>query len=603
MKRNYKPNSSQIINFCKSGLLFQAIKHLNITNSTEISLNVKPLVYASLLQTATKLKSFNHGFQLHSHVLKSSLLANSLVGNSLLSFYFKLGGSGLFHASKLFDELTHKDVISWTSMMSGYVRVNPRKALDYFRDMLNNDIEVNAFTLSAGVKACSQIGDVKLGKCFHGVVFKGGFEFNYVIASALIDMYGKCEQLMYVRHLFDQLPEPDAVCWSSVISCLTKNELYEEGLTYFYLMQRKHKLVPDEFTYGSILTACGNLGRLKQGKQVHARVIMTDLGGDIVVGSSLVDMYGKCGRVKDSQSVFDRMRKKNAVSWCALLNGYCQNGHYESVFRIFRTMDNPDLYSFGTIIRACTALTAVRHGKEVHCQYVRKGGQGHVVVESALIDLYAKCGFVDYAERLFIQMPIRNSISWNSMICGFAQNGRGIEAIGLFEQMIKEGFSPDYINCIGVIFACSHTGLFDEGRRYFASMTEQYGIRPGTEHYNCMVDLLGRAGLIKEAEELIEKAVCKDSSSLWATLLGACTTSRNYVAVERIARKMMEFEPSNHFSYIHLINVYKSVGRWNDAMNVRKLMEVRGVTKLHGKSWVEDTNIAFETNLPSANVL
>ncbi|KAK9676751.1 hypothetical protein RND81_11G097800 [Saponaria officinalis] len=597
----FTPASSRIITFCKAGLLFEALKLLNKTDSTNISLNVKPLVYASLLQTATKVKSFNHGIQLHSHIHKSGLLSNSLVGNSLLSLYFKLG-SGLFDASKLFVELIVKDVISWTSMISGYVRVNPRKAIDYFWDMLDNDIEANAFTLSAGIKACSEIGHVKLGKCFHGVVLRGGFELNCVIASALIDMYGKNRQLLYARHVFDELPKPDAICWSSIISCFTKNDLYEEGLVYFYLMQRKHKLKPDEFTYGSVLTACGNLGRLKQGKQVHAGVITTGLCGNVVAESSLVDMYGKCGQVKDSQNMFDRMRRKNAVSWCALLNGYCQNGHYETVIRIFGTMENPDLYSFGTTIRACTGLTDVRHGKEVHCHYIRKGGNGNVIVESALVDLYAKCGCIDYAERVFIQMPVRNSISWNSMICGLAQNGRGLEAIDLFKQMIEDGFNPDYITFVGAIFACSHAGLVDEGRRYFASMTEEYGINPGNEHYNCMVDLLGRAGLIEEAEDLIVKAECEDSSSLWPALLGACTTSRNYVAVERIAQKMMELEPKNHLSYVHLINVYKSAGRWSDALKIRKLMDDRGVKKLHGKSWVDSSNIVFDTNLPSAEM-
>ncbi|KAL9244543.1 hypothetical protein vseg_018312 [Gypsophila vaccaria] len=600
-EKPFKPASSQIITLCKTGQLTEALKLLNKTEPTNFSLNVKPLVYASLLQTATKLKSFSLGVQLHCHVYKTSLSSNSLVGNSLLSLYFKLG-SGLTDSSKLFDELSAKDVISWTSMISGYARVCPMKALGYFRNMLGDGIEANAFTLSSGIKSCCEVGDVKLGRGFHGVVLRRGFESNFVIGSSLIDMYGKNRNLSSARHVFDELPEPDAICWSSIISGFVKNDLYEEGLVHFYRMQRKHKLVPDEFTYGSILTACGNLGRLKQGKQVHAGVVTTGLCGNVVVESSLVDMYGKCGQVKDSQNVFDRMKKKNAVSWCALLNGYCQNGHYESVIRIFRTIESPDLYSFGTAIRACVGLTAVRQGMEVHCHYIRKFCRGHVIVESALVDLYAKCGCIDYAEGVFTQMSVRNSISWNAMICGLAQNGRGLEAIDLFEQMIEEGFSPDYITFVGAIFACSHAGLVDQGRKYFASMTKEHGISPGSEHYNCMVDLLGRAGLIEEAEDLIDKAECEESSSLWPALLGACTTSRNYVAVERIAQKMMELDPKNHLSYVHLINVYKSAGRWNDALKIRKLMEDRRVRKLHGKSWVDSSDVVFENNLPSAKM-
>lgn len=596
IKRNYTSlgsshdHVSQILAFCKSGSVLESLKLLNTINPTQISSNVKPLVYASLLQTATKFHCFNHGLQLHCYITKSGLIANSLVGNSLLSLYFKLGGN-LNLATALFNELSTKDVISWTSMISGYVRVKPRKSIEFFWAMLDDGIEANAFTLSAGIKACSEIGDVKLGTCFHGAVFRGGFHLNHVIASALMDMYGKNGCSNYARNVFDKLSLPDPICWSSIISALTKNDLYEEGLKYFYVMQREHKMVPDEYTYGSVLTACGNLERLKQGKQVHARVITAGLCGNVVADSSLVDMYAKCGRVGDSQRVFDRMRKRNAVSWCALLNGYCQNGLLETVIKLFRMMESPDLFSFGTLVRACAGLAAVKQGKEVHCQYMRRGGKGHVIVESALVNLYAKCGCIDYAQRLFKQMPIRNLISWNSMISGFAQNGRGFEAIGLFNEMVKEGVQPDYISFLGVIFACSHAGLVQQGREFFISMTEEYGIKPGTEHCNCMVDLLGRAGLISEAENLIEKAECKDSFSLWPALLGACTTSRNSAAVERIALKMMKLEPKNHLSYVHLINVYKCEGRWNDAMKIRKLMEERGAEKLPGKSWVENALI------------
>ncbi|KAL2928768.1 hypothetical protein RDABS01_028875 [Bienertia sinuspersici] len=187
-------------------------------------------------------------------------------------------------------------------------------------------------------------------------------------------------------------------------------------------------------------------------------------------------------------------------------------------------------------------------------------------------------------------MPMRNLISWNSMICGFAQNGRAHEAIALFNKMVRDGVEPDYISFVGVIFACSHAGLVDQGQAYFISMTKEYRIKPGTEHCNCMVDLLGRAGLINEAETLIEKAECKDSFGLWPTLLGACTTCRNSAAVERIALKMMEVDSKNHLSYVHLINVYKCDGRWNDAMKIRKLMEERGAEKLPGKSWLENSH-------------
>ncbi|XVF44438.1 hypothetical protein PTKIN_Ptkin02bG0120100 [Pterospermum kingtungense] len=579
---------SQILRFCKSDQLFPAIHLLNSPHfPTLTSSSNKPLLYACLLQTCTTVQSFSHGLQFHAHVIKSGLETDRFVGNSLLALYFKLG-SDFRETRRVFDGLFVKDVISWTSMVSGYIKAGkPESSLEMVFEMLGLGVEPNGFTLSAVIKACSVLGKIRLGWCFHGVVVKRGFDSNRVISCALIDFYGRNWQLNEVCQLFDELPEPDAICWTSIISALTRNDLYEEALRFFHMMQRNHGLSPDGFTFGTVLAACGNLGRLRQGKQVHARVVISGLCGNVVVESSLVDMYGKCGLVAESQRVFDRMSIKNSVSWSALLGVYCHNKEYESVIRIFREMDEIDLYCFGTILRACAGLAAVRQGKEVHCQYVRRGGWRDVIVESALVDLYAKCGCIDFAYRIFVQMSNRNLITWNSMIFGFAQNGRGGEALSIFDEMIKEGIKPDYISFIGVLFASSHTGLVEQGRKYMTLMTEEYGIKPGIEHYNCMVDLLGRAGLLEEAENLIESADFRDESSVWAVLLGACSTSTSSSTAERIARKMIELAPDYHMSYVLLANVYRSVGRWNDAIKVRKLMKDRGVKKTTGMSWVE----------------
>ncbi|XP_058073222.1 pentatricopeptide repeat-containing protein At1g03540 [Magnolia sinica] len=588
LKESENPSSqSIIIHLCKSNSLSQAIRLLNSTDPIQIS--AKPIIYASLLQTSTKSLSFISGLQIHSCVIKSGLDSDRFVGNSLLSLYFKLS-SDFSDTRRVFDGLLIKDVVTWTSMVSGYVRSGePEKSLKLFCEMSDFGVEPNAFTLSASIKACSEVRDVRLGMGFHGKVLGRGFDSNCVIASSLIDMYGRNLCLEDARRVFDEMVELDAISWTSLISVFTRNDRFEEALGLFYLMQRNYGLVSDGFTFGTILTACGNLGRLKQGKEVHAKVVTAGICSNVVVESSLVDMYGKCKSVEDSRQVFDRMTMKNSVSWCALLGGYCQNGNYESVLGLFREMKKEgDHYSFGTVLRACAGLAAMRLGKEVHCHYLRTGGWRDVIVESALIDLYAKSGYIDHAYRVFTKIPVRNLITWNSMICGFAQNGRGEEALRMFDGMIKEGIRPDYISFIGVLFACSHSGFVDRGRGYFISMKEDYSIKAGIEHYNCMVDLLGRAGLLEEAEDLIGKAEdFGDDSSLWAALLGACTAHSNMGVAERVAKKMMELEPDYHLSYVLLGNVYKAAGQWGDALKIRKLMENRGIKKTPGKSWIE----------------
>ncbi|KAM1358428.1 hypothetical protein TB2_045403 [Malus domestica] len=593
------PKQSKILQLCKLGLLPDAIRVLNSIDSGEITL--KPILYASLLQTCTKAVSFNHGLQVHAHVVKSGLETDRFVGNSLLALYFKLVPN-MSETRRVFDGLFVKDVISWTSMITGYVRAGkPGNSIETFWEMLKFGIEPNAFTLSAVVKACSEIGDLRLGLCFHGVVFRRGFDSNDVIVSALIYMYGRNCRSEDARRLFDEMSEPGPICWTSVISAFTRSDLFEEALGFFYLMQRNHGLSPDGFTFGTVLTACGNLGRLRQGREVHAKVITYGLYGNVVVESSLVDMYGKCGSVENAWRVFDRMSKKNSVSRSALLGVYCQAGDFESVVKHFREMEEADLYSFGTVLRACAGLAAVQHGKEVHCQYVRRCGWRDVIVESALVNLYAKCGNIDFARRVFVKMPVRNLITWNSMICGFAQNGGGEEALKIFDEMINEGIKPDYISFIGVLFACSHAGLVDQGRSNFIAMTKDYRIKPGIEHYCCMVNLLGRAGLLEEAENLIENADCRNDSSLWAVLLGASTTCSNLATSERIAKKMIELEPDYHLSYVLLANVYRTAGRWNDASEIGRIMQQRGVKKMPAKSWIE-SNSQLGSNLRVGDV-
>ncbi|KAL3821517.1 hypothetical protein ACJIZ3_007422 [Penstemon smallii] len=598
-KRHYTNKSSQIIYLCKSGFLPQAITLLNTPVDDEpiyTSTLEKPIItYAALLHACTKpLNHFTLGLQLHCHLIKNGLETDRYVSNSILSLYFKLSPN-FNDFIKFFDGLRYKDVVSWSSLISGYIRNGKaRKAIEMYFSMLDygGGIEPNAFTLSAVIKACSDILELKLGKCFHGVVIKYGFEFNCVIVAALIDMYGRSCKPEECYQLFDEMLEPDPVCCTSVISALTRCDLYKEALGMFYVMFRKYGSVPDCFTFGSALTALGNLERLKQGKEVHARAITGGICGNVFVDSSLVDMYGKCGVVEESQHVFDGMKRKNSVSWSALLGGYCRKSEFEKVIELFRNMGETDLYSFGTVIRACSGLAAEKLGKEVHCQYLKRGGWRDVVVESALVDLYAKCGYIDFAYRIFSQMQVKNLISWNSMISGFAQNGRGEESVKIFNQMIEERVKPDCITFLGVLFACSHSGLVENGREYFISMYKDYKIKPGIEHYSCMVDLLGRAGKIEEAEDLIMNAEFKNDPSLWAALLGACATTRNPSVAERIAKKMIELKPDYHLSYVLLNNVYRAVGRWKDSHEIWNQMQKRGVKKLPGKSWIDNSSLS-----------
>ncbi|KAK8930817.1 Pentatricopeptide repeat-containing protein [Platanthera zijinensis] len=580
------PLRPTFISLCDSGDLCTAITFLNSADHRRLP--SPPIIFASLLQASTRSFSFPFGLQIHSRIFKSGLDSDRFVGNSLLSFYYKLSPD-ISATRKVFDALPVKDVISWTSIISAYVRAGqPAESLRIFIAMSDFDVEPNAFTLSSAVKACAELENLGLGRCFHGMVMIRGFCSNQVISSSLVDMYARNSVVDDAHNVFVEIPEPDAICWTSMISAFTQNDRFREAASFFHAMlQGFPGLVPDEFLLGTISCALGNLRRAKQGREVHAKVIVVGLSGRVVVESSILDMYAKCGLLVDSRRVFDRMPGKNAFSWCALLSGYCQHGNHAEVLDLFRKMDaDDDQYSFSTVLRACAGLSAVARGKELHCRFLRTRGGRNVVIESALVDLYAKCGLVSYADRVFAGSTTKNLITWNAMIGGFAQNGEAGRAIEVFDKMIQLGTRPDYVTYVAVLFACSHAGMVEDGKRHFRSMKEDYGIRAGIEHYNCMVDLLSRAGKLEEAENLVMDSAYRDDSSLWAAILGACAAHSSPELAERAAKKMIELEPGYHLSYVLLGNVYKMVGRWNDAVEIRKLMRKRGLRKEAGRSWI-----------------
>ncbi|OQU76896.1 hypothetical protein SORBI_3010G232700 [Sorghum bicolor] len=535
------------------------------------------------------------GYSLHARAARAGLLADRYLANALLAFYVRLPDH-LPHALRAFDDLPRRDVVAHSSVLAAFLRAGlPRRALLQLRTMAaggygaDDDVAPSAHALSASAKACAVLRDLRAGACVHGTTVVRGYADDGVVLSALVDMYGHSGAPGDARRAFEEMRAPDGICYTSLISAFVRNDWFDEALRWFQAMLATDGVYPDGCTFGSMMTALGNLKRARQGREAHAQVLTRGLCGNVIVESSTLDMYAKCGMMVDAQKVFDRMKVRNAVSWCALLGGYCQSGKHEMVLSLFRQMytEDDDWYSLGTLLRSCAGLSAVKLGKEIHCRFMRMRGCGDVIVESALVDLYAKCGAVEYAYRVFRRSSVRNMITWNAMICGCAQNGHGERAISLFDEMVREEVKPDYVSFIGVLFACSHTGMVEEGRNYFNSMSKDYGIPPGIEHYNCIVDLLSRVELLEEAEDLVNKSQFRDDSSLWAAILGACATHTNPDVAVRVAKKMMELEPQYHLSYVLLENVYRTIGRWEDAVEVRRLMKSRKVKKEAGTSWID----------------
>ncbi|OVA12784.1 Pentatricopeptide repeat [Macleaya cordata] len=329
--------------------------------------------------------------------------------------------------------------------------------------------------------------------------------------------------------------------------------------------------------------------------QVHSLIIRFGLWSDRFTNNSLVNLYSKCGFVNAAYRLFEEMPERDVVSWTSMIVGFSQSGLEKDAMWLFDQMRlakvEPNSFTFGSLFSACATINAFYKGKQLHSLVVKYGLETDMVVGSAIVDMYSKCGEMNEALRIFKCMPERDLVSWNGMICGFAQNGEALKALKLFDEMVQStAVVPNHVTFIGVLSACSHGDLVNEGRRYFNDMVHEYFIEPKAEHYTCMVDILGRAGLLEEAEALILELPFKPDTVTWGALLGACKLHGNQDMARSITERLCKDEPKNSSNYVLLANTYTATGEWADAFEVRELMDARGVQKMMGCSWIEIRN-------------
>ncbi|XP_057872496.2 pentatricopeptide repeat-containing protein At2g13600 [Cryptomeria japonica] len=470
-------------------------------------------------------------------------------------------------------------------------------------------------------RQCKSLTHTKL---LHSHIILTGFKLPVSTESLLVSLYAKWDSLDDARRVFDKMPKRTVVSWTVIISGYVRQGMSKEALVFFNRM-RLEGMQPNEFTFATVLPACAHLGFLQYGKRLHQDVVRCGFASDVFVTSALVDMYCKCGNMKNARLVFDQMPQRNVVSWNALIGGCLYNGYVDEALRMFRDMPEHNVVSwsaiiggyvqhgffekalemfremqatglkanpvtFASLLPACANLAALNQGKEVHQEIIRSGFQRNAFVESALVDMYAKCGSLEEGYKVFKKIHKQELVSWNAMIFGYAMHGCVEDALKFFNQMLQSGTKPDSITFIAVLSACCHVGLVHDGWKYFHSMNQTYQITPGLEHYSCMVDILGRAGHLDEAHELILKVPGKPDPTLWVSLLGACRLHANVELGECIAKHLFEMDPAHSAHYVLLSNIYAVAGRWEDRENVRKLMKTKSIKRMTGCSWIEVNN-------------
>ncbi|KAA0050892.1 pentatricopeptide repeat-containing protein [Cucumis melo var. makuwa] len=492
---------------------------------------------------------------------------------------------------------------------------------------LPNSPKFNPSPIFQALNSCSSMSELKQ---FHSQIIRLGLSTDNNAIGRLIKFcaVSKYGDLHYALLLFNSIPYPDAFIYNTLIRAYLHFNSPKSSLL-LYLQMLHNSVFPNKFTFPSVIRACCIDNSVEEGKQIHTHVVKFGFTKDRFCQNNLIHMYANFQSLEEARRVFDCIELPDVVAWTTLLTGYAQLGYVDESLRVFESMPERNSASWNAMIScfvqnnrfheafglfnrmrlekvvlekfvaasmlsACTGLGALEQGKWIH-RYIEKNGiEFDSKLATTLIDMYCKCGCLDCAYGVFVHLPEKGISSWNCMIGGMAMHGKGEAAIELFKEMETKMVKPDNITFLNVLSACAHSGLVEKGQHYFNRFTQVYGIEPRTEHYGCMVDLYGRAGLLEEAMKVIDEMPMSPDVGVLGAFVGACKIHGNIELGEEVGKRVIELEPTNSGRYVLLGNLYAEAGRWEGVAEVRKLMNDREVKKAAGVSMIELEGVVYE---------
>ncbi|XP_050232816.1 pentatricopeptide repeat-containing protein At1g11290, chloroplastic [Mercurialis annua] len=576
--------------YAKNSSLDSALVFFNRMRSD----NVMPVVYnfTYLLKLCGDSFDLRRGKQIHGQLITSGFAWDLFVMSGVVNMYSKCRVIG--DAYKMFGRMPERDLVCWNTIISGFAQNGLAKvALELVRGMFEEGHRPDLVTIVSVLPAVADVKLLRAGEAIHGYVVRGGFDSFVNVSTALVDMYCKCGSVGTARVIFDAMGSRTVVTWNSMIDGYVQSDDPDEAMVLFKKMMDEG-FQPTDVTIMEILHACADLGDLEQGKFVHKLVDDLKLNSNVSVMNSLISMYSKCKRIDIATKLFENLQNRTLVSWNAMILGYAQNGCVNKALNSFCEMQSrnikPDSFTMVSVIPALAELSIPRQAKWIHGLVIRRHLHKNVFVMTALVDMYAKCGAIHTARKLFNMMGDRHTITWNAMIDSYGTHGLGKEALQLFEEMQKGIVKPNDVTFLCVLSACSHSGFVEEGRRYFSSMKKDYGLEPSMDHYGAMVDLLGRAGRLSEAWDFIQKMPVEPGITVYGAMLGACKIHKNVDLGEKAAYRLFELNPDEGGYHVLLANIYATASMWEKVAEVRKMMQKKGLQKTPGCSLVELRN-------------
>ncbi|TXG74315.1 hypothetical protein EZV62_002894 [Acer yangbiense] len=575
----------------------------------------------SLIDRCISLKQLK---EVHAYMLRTGLFFDAYSASKLFTASTLSQFSSLEYARKVFDEIPEPNLYTWNTLIRAYSwSPEPSESVKIFLLMLcESPYFPNKFTFPFLIKAATKLSRLGLGQVFHGLVVKSSFADDVFILNSLIHFYASCGDLDFAYRVFVWIGEKDVVLWNSMISGFVQGRCFDKALELFREMEAEN-VKPNAVTMVGVLSACTKMKDLEFGRWIRSYIKQNGIKMDLTLSNAMLDMYVKCGSVEDAKKLFDKMEEKDIVSWTTMIDGYAKLGEYDvaksfldavprqetatwntlisaydqngkpqealASFHQLQLSKNakPDELTFVSTLSSCAQLGAMDVGEWIHANIKKQRMKLNCHLTTSLIDMYSKCGNLEKALNVFHSVERRDVFVWSSMIAGLAMHGRGRAAIDLFFRMHEAKVKPNAVTFTNVLCACSHSGLVEEGRMFFNQMEPVYGVVPGVKHYACMVDILGRAGLLEEAVEFIEKMPITPSASVWGALLGACKIHENVELAEQACSRLLELEPENDGALVLLSNIYAKTGKWDNVSELRKRMRVSGLQKERGWSSME----------------
>ncbi|XP_031473640.1 pentatricopeptide repeat-containing protein At5g55740, chloroplastic [Nymphaea colorata] len=548
--------NSMLVGYFQNGENEEALR---LFYQMRVESDVEPsrVTIASFLSASANLASLSEGKQGHAIAVRLGLPLDSILGSGLVNFYAKC--SSIVDAELVFDLMLERDVVVWNLLISGYIQDGHiEDALDLCRRMQLENFRPDSVTLASILSACADCGDLRHGLEGHGYCIRNNLELDVFVASSIIDMYGKCRRIEDARKAFDCTMQRDVVLWNTLMAAYSESGCSGEALKLFYQMQLAG-LLPNVVSWNAVI-----LGFLRN------------------------------GQVTEAKDFFMQMQSTgtapNSVTWTTLISGLAQNGHGSDAFDHFEKMQaaglKPNAMVIVGLLMAATALSLLQPGKQIHAYIARHGLAVSPWIMTSLVDMYAKCGSVNLARKVFDVSSVNDLPLYNAMISGYALHGKAVEALSLFNQMQLQGIKPDAITFTSILSACSHAGFLDEGQRIFKEMSSIHNIQPRIEHFGCVVDILSRRKKIYESLPYISSILNEIDGPIIGSLLAACRDQNDAEIGEALFKILLELEPSNSGNYIVLSNMYAASDRWHDATKIRNIMRINGLRKNPGCSWI-----------------